>query len=405
MHKPDNDGDSFQMKTASLESIKKLKKSVIYLALSQGYSIVLWRLPNQTKTNLLLSSNVKLVDDLAMEDCKPGFAFAPFAPSRPKHFFEADHLFEISPDEIIETTHGQFLEQALRSEVANSKIKFHQTADGQSPNSNTIEWLLDLVKQSIQAIEAGAFEKVVPSARKTIFITEQFDLLKAFDDMSARYPSAMVSLVSDEKTGTWLGASPELLVSVDRNGIFRTVALAGTQVYQDNILLRNISWTQKEIEEQALVERYIISCFKKIRVREFDEHGPKTVQAGNLVHLKSDFEVDMKAVNFPLLGSVMLKLLHPTSAVCGMPMEASLNFLKQHEKHDREFYAGYLGPVNIENESHIFVNLRCLKFGGDHLCLYAGAGVTIDSEAEMEVKEVEMKMEGVVSVIGKNGCR
>ena len=161
----------------------------------------------------------------------------------------------------------------------------------------------------------------------------------------------MVSLVSDEKTGTWLGASPELLVSVDRNGIFRTVALAGTQVYQDNILLRNIGWTQKEIEEQALVERYIISCFKKIRVREFDEHGPKTVQAGNLVHLKSDFEVDMKAVNFPLLGSVMLKLLHPTSAVCGMPMEASLSFLKQHEKHDREFYAGYLGPVNIENES------------------------------------------------------
>jgi isochorismate synthase len=396
MHQQDNHGHPIQMKTATLESIKKLEYSLIGHALNHGNSIALWRLPKQTKINLLLTSQVKLMDDLAMEDCKPGFVFAPFDPSKPKHVFEADHLFEITSEEIIETTHGNFLEQTLKE--ANHKVKFHKHVDRSQSSTNGL--LLDLVKQSIQAIEVGAFEKVVPSARKIISINEHFDLLKAFEDMAARYPSAMVSLVSDEKTGTWLGASPELLVSTDRDGIFRTVALAGTQVYHGNIPLRNISWTQKEIEEQALVERYIISCFKKIRVREFDEHGPKTVQAGNLVHLKSDFEVDIKAVNFPLLGSVMLKLLHPTSAVCGMPMEASFNFLKQHETHDREFYAGYLGPVNIQNESHIFVNLRCMKYNGDSLYLYAGAGVTIDSEAEMEVKEVEMKMEGIVSVLG-----
>ena len=77
---------------------------------------------------------------------------------------------------------------------------------------------------------------------------------------------------------------------------------------------------QKDIEEQALVERYVISCFKKIRLREYDEHGPKTMIAGNVLHLKTEFEVDMVATNFPQLGSVMLNLLHPTSAVCGMPL-------------------------------------------------------------------------------------
>ena len=116
--------------------------------------------------------------------------------------------------------------------------------------------------------------------------------------------------------------------------------------------------------------------------------------------MKSDFEVDMKAVNFPLIGSVMLKLLHPTSAVCGMPLDSSIKFLKEHEGYDREYYSGFLGPVNIENECHLFVNLRCLKWNSSHLNIYAGAGVTIDSEPEMEVKEIEIKMETIARVLG-----
>jgi isochorismate synthase len=74
--------------------------------------------------------------------------------------------------------------------------------------------------------------------------------------------------------------------------------LAGTQKAQGENPLKSAAWTQKEIEEQALVSRYIVDCFKKIRLREYDEHGPKTVLAGNLLHLRSDFKVDMKAPIF-----------------------------------------------------------------------------------------------------------
>ena len=54
-------------------------------------------------------------------------------------------------------------------------------------------------------------------------------------------------------------------------------------------------------------------------------------QAGNLLHLKTEFAADMTATNFPQLGSVMLKLLHPTSAVCGMPHDKALQFLRDNE--------------------------------------------------------------------------
>jgi isochorismate synthase len=378
-------------------NLKKICRSLIAYGLQEGYSVAMWRLPSHAKINLLLSFQTSQVTDLVLEECIGGFVMAPFDRDKPKLLFEAGHLFNIENDEITEITPGQLIEKASAAGEVKD-LKFHKGESSVSAAGG--DGFIELAKESINAIEAGAFEKIVPSMRKQIEVKNDFDLLQAFDELSKRYPAAMVSLASDPKAGTWVGASPELLVSTDKHGIFKTVALAGTQAYREDVPLRSISWTQKEIEEQALVERYIISCFKKIRVREYDEHGPKTVQAGNVIHLKSDFEVNMKEVNYPQLGSVMLKLLHPTSAVCGMPLDASFKFLQENETHDREFYAGFLGPVNIDSECHLFVNLRCLKWGGDHLFLYAGAGVTIDSEPEQELKEVEVKMETIRKALG-----
>lgn len=383
--------------TTLKENTKHTLRSIVTYSLQQGYSIALWRLPSQTKVNLLLSSAGRSINEVSLEDSKPGFIFGPFLPSKPKCFLESDHLFEIIQDSLNEITPGQIKDVALKAGSA-EKIKFHVGHHFESTTEP--QDFLELVKLSLNAIESGAFEKVVPSMQRRINVRSDFDVLEAFDELSKKYPLAMVSLFSDAIVGTWLGASPELLVSTDRNGIFKTIALAGTQVYDEKIPLRNISWTQKEIEEQALVERYVISCFKKIRVREYEEHGPKSVQAGNLIHLRSDFEVDTKEVNYPQLGSVMLKLLHPTSAVCGMPMEPSMKFLQENESHDREFYAGFLGPVNIDHESHLYVNLRCLKWRGDHVFLFAGAGVTIDSLPQQEVEEVEIKMDTIQKALG-----
>jgi isochorismate synthase len=213
------------------------------------------------------------------------------------------------------------------------------------------------------------------------------------------YKNALISFVSTPETGSWLGASPELLVSVQDKRIFKTTALAGTQAYSDGVNIKTVAWTQKDIEEQALVERYIISCFKKIRLREYEEHGPRTVVAGNLIHLKSDFTVDMEATNFPRLGSVMLQLLHPTSAVCGVPLDTSLEFIHKYENYDRQYYTGYLGPVNFLNRSDIFVNLRCLQILEQKLTLYAGAGITQDSIPEKEWEETELKLNTLLKVI------
>jgi isochorismate synthase len=391
------------MTSASL-SEAEFFSSVINYAIDYKYSVALWQLPKaRSRCIAVASKHEYLAKDSLLENLPPGFIFAPFDRDSASIFIKSDFYFEFS-DEGLKYPESQLENDSLA--WFNDKVRKDRKMNAPAIDHNHPHVLapdkshfLDLVSKGIEHIEKGNCEKVVTSRFKTIPLPDDFDIITAFEKLCSRYPHALVSFVSIPGVGRWLGASPELLVSVENKTIFKTIALAGTKVYTDDINLKTVAWTQKEIEEQALVERYIISCFKKIRIREYDEHGPRTVVAGNVMHLKSEFTVDMKATNFPQLGSVMLQLLHPTSAVCGVPLEASRNFLREHEDYDRQFYAGYLGPVNVNNDIHVFVNIRCMQLWGDQAICYAGAGVTIDSVPEEEWNETEIKLKTILNIL------
>ena len=380
--------------------------SLMNHASENEYSFALWRLPNAPTKNLILSySPTLLTPDDSIEELPEGFLVAPFDTQTPRQFLKADLSFSFAdgvlaePASPLQSTSLQWLQQIDSVVESKKKPSFYYSKSLQKEITLKKESFKDLVADCIREIEKGTFEKIVPSRAKRIDLPDSFDALESFQKLCIAYPNAMISLISIPKIGTWLGATPELLVSVEDNTIFKTVALAGTKIAEDGVNLKQVAWTQKEIEEQALVSRYIINNFKKIRLREFEEHGPKTIVAGNLLHLKTEFSVDMKATNFPQLGSVMLNLLHPTSAVCGMPLEPSLDFLSRNEGYDRKFYTGYLGPVNINSNSYLFVNLRCMQLLEKQAIVYAGAGVTIDSVPESEWNETEMKLNTLLNVI------
>jgi isochorismate synthase len=374
-------------------------KSLIPQIVGHGGSFMFWRLPNSDEKILIVcNSNALIQDEISLEDSKTGFAFGAFNPSQKKLFFNADLIFRFKGDEILEGPDLNNTKYVIKDSGQESESNQTPYYSSNKQVTKHAEYFT-LAEAAIQKIESGIVEKIVPSKFKEVELPENFNLLKTFYKLSDKHPNAFVSLLSSPETGTWLGASPELLVSIDAQDKFKTIALAGTLPYTTGINLKSVAWTQKEIEEQALVSRYIINCFKKIRVREYTEHGPRTVVAGNLLHLRTDYEIDMKEVNFPQLGSVMLKLLHPTSAVCGMPHEPAMDFLLKNEGYDREFYSGFLGPVNFEGESKLFVNLRCIQLFEKSARIYAGAGVTADSDPTKETEEVEMKIQSLNQII------
>ena len=278
---------------------------------------------------------------------------------------------------------------------------------GSPKKENFLYW----VNASIQEIKAGNFQKVVLSRTDEEALDDHYSTLHFFESLCQVYPQAFVSaFYIPSLQQTWICATPEVLVSVNREGIFKTISLAGTQsvLTKDGQIIhpQDARWSQKEIEEQAFVSRYIIECFKKIRLREYIENGPKTIQAGNLLHLKTEYIVDTKALSFPQLPGIMLSLLHPTSAVCGTPKEAAIDWIKQAESHDRAFYSGYVGPVNLNDEIYLYVNLRTVKITKDtHGYLatyYAGCGITEDSDPEKEWEETEIKCQTLQRILSIN---
>lgn len=384
-----------------------VQRAFFAYAYKHGRPVAAWRLPHQEQQHVItdLSGSGRL-PDLPLELLPTGFIARPFQEQDAASFIRADvhYVAGTVRASLADSVAAPIAWRAIKKQLATTTIIPYAIASNSSGADTDRQRFTDTVATAVQAIEAGHFHKVVPSRRKAIVLPAGFDLTTAFQRLCDAYPAAFVSVFSIPGVGSWLGASPETLVSTYRqNGrsAFRTMALAGTQVARGQDALKNASWRQKEIEEQAMVSRYIINCFKEIRLREFDENGPKTVAAGNLLHLRTDFTVDMEATNFPDLGSTMLNLLHPTSAVCGMPKEAALAFLQQHEDYDRSFFSGYLGPVNINEATHIFVNLRCMQLLTQKAWLYAGAGITVDSEPEREWKETEMKMNTLLRVINE----
>ncbi len=383
------------------------------IALSEGFPIALWRLPKTSEKQLIIdlsgrASRMK-VD---LEEMPSGFVMSPFEGK--SLFIKNDLHYCFSPDD--QQVSDNKIEQEVfeKQYLAHNKSEIKQKKSPQiHPDFNTEEknfgrynemLFAEMVSNAINQIENGEVQKVVLSRTKNITLPDTFEVVEAFQKLCFAYPNAFISLTYlPEYQCFWLGATPETLVSMDKEGKFRTMSLAGTQsalgVDGEKLPIGEIRWSHKEIEEQAFVSRYIIECFKKIRLREYLESGPKTVQAGNLMHLRTDYVVDTKEVNFPQLGTVMVELLHPTSAVCGMPKAPALRIIAEQELHDREFYSGFLGPVNIQDESHLFVNLRTMKIIENEATFYAGCGITEDSNPVKEWYETEMKIDTLMRVI------
>lgn len=404
-----------------LSIFEGLKVEELWTASRQlGFPSALWRLPHRNEMQLLISirDGIRKCQP-ELEKLSPGFVMSNFHWEVDEEvlFLEGDIILTFSEESNIQDIENNVGEEhpdvaslvKLAGEIAQQEHSVPNSeaiAIPELPDLDSKARFQRTVELAVSAIRQNQFKKVVLSRTKDLPYCEKFQPAKAFCKLAKVYPHAFVSLVNlPDREEMWLGASPEALVRQDAHGNFRTMSLAGTQNARNEagelIPKFDIRWGEKEIEEQALVSRYIVECFKKIRLREYTETGPKTVLAGNLYHLRTDFEVDTAALDFPELASVMLKLLHPTSAVCGVPKLPSLKFLTEIEGYDRSFYSGFLGPAQISGDTNLFVNLRTVRFKAGKATFFAGAGITEDSIPEREWEETEMKCDTLLKVIAQ----
>ena len=117
------------------------------------------------------------------------------------------------------------------------------------------------------------------------------------------------------------------------------MALAGTQSFTGNT---PVAWGPKELDEQQLVTDAITNSLQRV-TSVLKVSNPYTHRAGSLLHLRTDIAGILK--NGKATLTTIAAALHPTPAVCGTPQKFAKEFIYENEGYDREFYTGFLGPI------------------------------------------------------------
>lgn len=339
----------------------------------QKQPFAVYRIPGAKGFRLLRQrgGTIRQLKDLKELNGERGFVIAPFQVSeeRPIVLLQPDEDFgfcTFDDDEQVETG-TCFL------------------PDGKTENRRT-ERYSACFHTFLEALQNKTFEKLVLSRSIVEERLHDFSPAAAFRAACHRYVHSYVYLCYTPQTGVWLGSTPEIILS-GRQGEWNTVALAGTQSLQNGELPQ--VWDEKNREEQAYVTAYIRRQLHSLGI-EADEKGPYPAYAGALSHLKTDFRFSLSDPGN--LGG-LLEVLHPTPAVCGLPKEEAYRFILGNEGYDRKYYSGFIGWLDPEGQTDLYVNLRCMNIEDDRLVLYAGGGLLASSEVDDEWMETEKKLQ------------
>jgi len=246
----------------------------------------------------------------------------------------------------------------------------------------------------MKSLNEGKADKVILS-RQLVQQTTAVDFFALFEKLTEAYPNAFCYFIKLPTGEMWMGATPEVLVKQDKQGL-KTMALAGTQVL-GNRTVSVVEWGDKEREEQDYVRQYV----QDVLSAEFGQDSiaqseTYSVQAAQLVHLRTDFQLNNTVERKAL--SRLVDHLHPTPAICGIPLEASKRIIAETEQHARRYYAGFLGPIRGNNVA-LFVNLRCMQLFANAVVLYVGGGITRNSNMQSEWAETQAKAQTLLSVL------
>jgi isochorismate synthase len=237
------------------------------------------------------------------------------------------------------------------------------------------------VEAALTAIRSGEFDKVVVS--RTRVSNQSVPPELAFQNLCTLHPHALVYLMNHPVEGTWCGATPELLLRAQQHDV-DTVSLAGTRRIGSEE-----AWTDKERQEQQVVTDHVLDVLNRLGAEDINQDGPRDKRYGELVHLETRI-----SARYPGDLHALAKALHPTPAVCGRPVEAAANFIRTHERHNRTYYAGFLGWSSPLGCAY-YVNLRCAHWAENGVALFAGGGIVEGSVPEREWSETEAKLQSI----------
>lgn len=274
------------------------------------------------------------------------------------------------------------------------------TIESVEPKASQGTWC-DWVKQALNRIRQGELTKLV-LANETVFrIHGELNGKDFLAASQAKNSGCYHFLWADNAQNCFVGSTPERLFARDNRLLF-TEALAGTAPVSDNPLENDerANWLlndEKNLNENWLVvediSQNISHLVEQITVDDVALKPLRKVQ-----HLIRKMQAKLTTL---CTDADLLKAIHPTAAVSGLPQQQAKKALAEIETFDRRWYAGTLGLMT-PNLSEFCVTIRSAFIEENQVRVFAGAGIVEGSQPVEEWLEIERKAAGLISLFAEN---
>lgn len=269
----------------------------------------------------------------------------------------------------------------------------------------TREQYADRVRVALERIAAGDLDKVVLGRGLDVVSEPPLDAGAIVARLLAERPGRYVfraPLTDDPQGPILIGASPELLVG-RRGRVVTSLPLAGSAARskdprEDADRVRVLLESGKDLAEHAFVVEAIVTALAGVCDDVVADDAPGPVSTDTLHHLGSRVTGTL-ASGAGASALHLAQLLQPTPAVGGVPTAAALDVIAELED-DRGPLTGAVGWVDADGDGEFAVAIRAGVLDGDHLRLYAGAGIVAGSDPEAEVRETGAKLATMMKAVG-----
>jgi menaquinone-specific isochorismate synthase len=256
------------------------------------------------------------------------------------------------------------------------------------------------VVKALSSIQEEKIHKIVLAHALDVISPIPFQLIPSINHLRTRHPDCNIFSTSNGKGQSFIGASPERLISIHNHELV-TDALAGSAprgkiASEDAELGNRLLTSEKERREHRVVIDFIRDRLSQIGLNPQILSQPQLLKLLNIQHLWTPIQAKVPAGVHPL---EILAELHPTPAVAGVPSESAQKEICRYETFNRSLYAAPLGWVDRRGNSEFVVGIRSALIDGCRARLYAGAGIVAGSDPDKELAEIQLKLQALLKAL------
>lgn len=198
------------------------------------------------------------------------------------------------------------------------------------------------------------------------------------------------------------GSSPETHLRIEKgiamvNPIAGTVKRHGNELDDDAELQKLLSSKKENAEHSMLVDlarNDLSRTAKNVRVESYRE----VHRYSHLMHLVSSVYGDLPGYHKPFK---VLASTFPAGTLSGAPKFRAMEIISQLEPTARGVYGGVVGYIGLNGDANHAITIRSFFSKGGRLFYQAGAGIVIDSKPELELQEVNSKLQALRCALGQ----